>query len=232
MESSVREHLLQISAEFYRFHADSFDETRKSAWDSWDRVLDEVQNRIFPGRILDLGCGNGRFASFLENSLLRRADYIGIDSEEKLILKARTRHQSKTFYVQDLEHALEKSKNFDLIVCFGVFHHLPGRQYRVDILNSFANVLNTGGIAALSFWQPKLLKNFSTKIFKDHNISGLEENDFLLGWKGDFSHLRYCHHFDNDEIDELISQSKLELINDFQGTGNDSTNRYLILKNQ
>ncbi len=41
--------------------------------------------------MLDVGCGNGRFASFLAQSLCERFDYLGIDASEGLLARARAR---------------------------------------------------------------------------------------------------------------------------------------------
>ena len=231
MDNSVKQRLLGLSADFYHFHADSFEETRQNAWDSWQRIVTETQQLNAPRDLLDLGCGNGRFATFLRKNGHAAISYTGIDSEAQLIHKARQVHPDERFYVDNIESALRSEIKFDFVVCVGVLHHVPDHHDRSDMLARFLHVLRPGGVAAVSLWQPKLLKNFDTKICISHDISGLERNDFLLGWKGDFSHLRYCHHFDDDEIEQLAAQSRLELVEQFQGTGNDQSNRYLLLQN-
>lgn len=232
MEAATRDHLLALSADFYRHWADEFDESRKNAWDSWARIVSEVKELGPIDNVLDLGCGNGRFASFLDDNGLSELNYMGIDSEPQLIEHARKKLPNKhfEFEVSTLDDALKSATKHKLIVCFGVFHHLPGKQYRQEVLNSFSDKLDVNGIAVLSLWQPHLLKNFATKTSTSHSIEGLEENDFLMGWKRDFSHLRYCHDFTDEEINELVSHSPFELVSQFQGSGNDMSNRYLIMQ--
>lgn len=230
METSVRQPLLQLSADFYSFHADSFDETRLNPWDSWQQVIRSIEAIATPRNVLDLGCGNGRFATFLDEHASTKIDYTGIDSEEQLIHKAQHRYPAGRFYVENIESVLEWSETYDFVACFGVFHHLPGAQFRSEILNQLENILSPGGVVAISLWQPKRLKNFATKFFTEHNVEGLEDNDYLFGWKGDFSRLRYCHHFEDDEIHDLIAHSPFQLVTESQGIGNDQSNWYLVLQ--
>lgn len=236
METSVRLSLSQLSADFYRFHAKSFDESRQNPWDSWQQILKSIEAIASPRSVIDLGCGNGRFAAFLYEHLglyehqSGGINYTGIDSEAQLINNAQHRYPSGQFYVESIESALMRSENFHFLACFGVFHHLPGAQFRSEIFNRLENILIPGGIAAVSLWQPKRLKNFATKFVTKHDVEGLEANDYLFGWKGDFSRLRYCHHFEDHEINDLVANSPFQLVTEFQGVGNDQSNRYLVLQ--
>lgn len=217
-----------MSANFYRSHADSWDGSRQQAHDSWQRIFAHVAPP--PISILDLGCGNARLAGFLQKHVPTINRYVGVDTEPAFLELARTRYPEADFKLAAVEHFLTTTQEkFDLIVAFGLFHHLPGEDFRSYVLNAIKSVLSDSGTAVISFWQPKDLKNFDIKT-KNDAIEGLEENDFLLGWSGDFSTLRYCHHFEKSEIDRLIEQSPFEVISQFKGTGNDLTNYYLIVR--
>jgi tRNA (uracil-5-)-methyltransferase TRM9 len=221
MEPDVRKQLLQLTADFYRFHAASFDESRKGAWHSWEAVLADIQ----PFRtILDVGCGNGRFVAFLNNHI-DNFMYTGIDAETSFIDLAQSRYPSHTFRPG---HLTDFEGTFDAIVSFGVFHHVPGFEQRVELLRRLSLALNDNGRVALSLWQPELLENFDKKI-SSRPLLGLEKGDYLLGWNGNFDHVRYCHHFDDREIAELVDSTSLQVVRQFQGTSNDKTNRYLVL---
>jgi tRNA (uracil-5-)-methyltransferase TRM9 len=223
VEPDVRAQLQELTADFYRFHAHSFDESRKGAWNSWGAILNEI--RPFKS-ILDLGCGNGRFAAFLDEHV-EDFDYTGIDAEPAFIDAARARYPSHTFTEAQLDNEIDGS--YDAIVSFGVFHHVPGFNERVALLQRLAKALRNGGHIAVSLWQPLLLDNFDKKVAL-RTVDGVEHNDYLLGWNGDFDHVRYCHHFDEPEITDLIESSDLCLVRQFQGTNNDRTNHYIVLE--
>lgn len=228
MKDEVRDHLLALSADFYSTHAVSFDESRKHAWGTWPQLFDKVQHQGPIASVLDIGCGNGRFAGFLDHQGLAEIDYTGVDPEERFIEIARREHPGRTFIKGTIEQALALPLSYDLVVCFGLFHHLPGAGYREALMRSLSSVMNENGTAIISFWQPKLLKNFSTKVVETGSID-FETDDFLMGWNGDFSHPRYVHHFERDEIEALIAQSGLDLIALLQGSGNDVSNIYALL---
>src|SRR5438552_9116210 len=78
-------------------------------------------------RILDAGCGNGRYSYFL----LRHADpdalITGFDYSQKMLARARTRLKSErvTHVAADLTRLPYADRTFDAIVCGWVLEHLP-----------------------------------------------------------------------------------------------------------
>ena len=56
-----------INHAFYATVADDFDQTRGTAWPGWQRLLPHLP---MPLSVLDVGCGNGRFALFLHENLV------------------------------------------------------------------------------------------------------------------------------------------------------------------
>lgn len=100
MDETCARELIALNNFFYRAHAASFSATRGAAWMGWERIarileehLDE-DNRAArmtcrtagpslpaPLRVLDIACGNMRFARFLASALPKmRIAYHGIDS--------------------------------------------------------------------------------------------------------------------------------------------------------
>ena len=60
----------------------------------------------------------------------------------------------------------------------------------------------------------------------------LDKGDYLLGWQGRPDTWRYCHHFDEGEVDELVraAQGTAELTARFCADGKaGDLNSYLVL---
>ena len=75
--------LSKLTSDFYAENADSFSETRASAWAGWERLLEEVAPalRSQNPRVLDLACGNMRFARFLADRLPQCSiEYLAADN--------------------------------------------------------------------------------------------------------------------------------------------------------
>jgi SAM-dependent methyltransferase len=95
-------------------------------------------------RILDAGCGNGRYTRFL----LRRADpdalITGFDYSQQMIRRARQRQGTEraTYLAADLTRLPYKDAAFDAIVCGWVLEHLPDPR---PGLRELARVLCPGG---------------------------------------------------------------------------------------
>jgi SAM-dependent methyltransferase len=86
------------------------------------RLVAEVL-RAQPGqRVLDVGCGPGRLLPFLPN-----VSYAGIDASASYLATARARFPQGRFEQLDLEGDCSTfpDRDFDLILAFGLLHHLP-----------------------------------------------------------------------------------------------------------
>ena len=65
------------------------------------------------------------------------------------------------------------------------------------------------------------------------DMARLDANDHFLGWQTDPSPLRYCHHFDEREIDELVASvgTRAREVARYSADGSSGTlNRYLVLE--
>lgn len=121
--------------------------------------------------------------------------------------------------------------SFDLIVLFGVLHHVPGRAARQAFLEALAGRLAEGGLLVVSFW---LLDRFPARFTKlDLGDGGLElePGDALLSFDGRPDRPRYCHFPDDAEIDALCGLAGCEELRRFRADGpSGADNLYAVLR--
>jgi len=183
-------------------------------------------------RVLDLGCGNGRLALFLnQNPELRDHrpfTYLGLDTSAELVRRAGERTDGvdhTRFEVADLLNRPHQPGGWDLVALFGVLHHLPGFACRRQALKRAARAVAPGGYVALTCWQfpadpafRKRVLSWSTETIVDE--SELEPGDYLLRWGPEGDHAcRYCHHVDEQELERLVADLPLQEIDRYRADG-------------
>ncbi len=211
-----------------------------------------------PGRpytVLDLACGNLRFEQFLVQELNESPLRIhAVDSCPVLAQGIDLATASLAYHEVDiLDTLLSKYGDqllggvppCDLTVCFGFMHHVPGVALRCALLHELVETTSPGGIIAISFWRfmddDRLARKATEAAclaseqspFPGYDPASLDKNDHFLGWQHDPSPLRYCHHFTNAEIDELVASvsGKAKEVLRYDADGASGTlNRYLVLE--
>ncbi|HEV3203590.1 MAG TPA: class I SAM-dependent methyltransferase [Gemmataceae bacterium] len=95
-------------------------------------------------RILDAGCGNGRYTQFLLHQADPDAFLTGFDYSQKMLERARNRLHSDraTQVAADLTRLPYADAGFDAIICGWVLEHLPDPR---PGLQELARVLRPGG---------------------------------------------------------------------------------------
>lgn len=77
--------------------------------------------------------------------------------------------------------------------------------------------------------------NSGDSTLQNLSSSALEPNDYFLGWKNEPGNYRYCHHFSDDEIDQIIAAlaPHAALVESFSADGKPGNlNRYLVFKKE
>ncbi len=234
MDEATQRHLNAINRDFYRVTAAEFDATRQRAWAGWERMLTAVDLPV--ASALDIGCGNGRFARFLAARQQRDFAYYGIDNCTELLAAARRQ-------LADLSHAqiklIERDVIVDglagpsaqLVVLFGLLHHVPGARHRLDLLRAAARYVLPGGLLVFAAWRFYEQERFRQRILPWDSGIVVEKHDYLLDWRRGERALRYCHYIDDIEHVQLIEATGLSVIDDYRADGAaGDLNRYTVLR--
>lgn len=250
--------LCALTGEFYRANAESFSQTRQSPWQGWVRLLEVMDARAAERellRMLDVACGNLRFERYLADALPgRMLSGWAVDNCEPLVEAgersefgplSRIAFQNLDVIERlsggSLRESLEApDASCDLVVSFGFMHHVPLERWRVELLRTLIAKVRPGGFVAVSFWRflnsDKLARKAQETTIRARAELGIPElspNDYLLGWQDTQGLYRYCHHFDELEIERLLAAvaDSAELVSRFEADGKTGNlNEYVVLR--
>ncbi len=228
--------LNQLNQQFYQTVANSFDETRARAWAGWEHLLPFLPARR-PLQVLDIGCGNGRFGVFLHQHI-SHLFYMGMDSNSFLLARA-----AETLTEHGIPHQLQQADlladytpeklPLEVVVAFGVMHHIPGFAQRQAFLQKMMGWVAEDGILAVAFWtfyenerlRERIVAWDDPQVPADYQNLPLERHDYLLDWRREAQALRYCHYVDEAEMTTLTAGLQVVATYDADGS-----NRYVILR--
>jgi SAM-dependent methyltransferase len=102
-----------------------------------------VREHVHPkpnARLLDLGCGPGELLTYLDD-----VRYVGVDTSTDYIERARAQFGERgEFRVGDATRLDADLRGFDVVVAFGVLHHLDDAEAG-ELLRGAASALGPGG---------------------------------------------------------------------------------------
>lgn len=218
----------------YNLIAEDFSRKRERIWEEFDFLKSKV---VSGEKVLDLGCGNGRFIEFFKKQGI---EYFGVDNSERLIEIAKKRHPEGNFQVADSFNLPFPDNFFDKIISIAVLHHIPSYGKRTEFLKEAKRILKPKGVLILTvwyLWQKKtawklLLQNIFLKLT---GRSKLDFNDIFIPWKdsqGKIRAQRYFHCFTKKELQKLAEKAgfKIKKISLFQRSAG-FFNLVLILEN-
>jgi SAM-dependent methyltransferase len=251
-EKTVRA-LNAINRCFYRDAAAEFSATRRDPWPGWERLPPLIREHL-PGRdlrVLDVGCGNGRFGAFLARALPATRSslrYCGIDASAPLLSELRARRlpfaEVEARLADVVETPIEEAlgaRRFSLIAVFGVLHHVASERRRRRLLRSLAGRLEPGGLLALAIWRfeasrrfrgrSRRWEEFNATASESIDLTQLEPGDCLLPWGEGGSDVRYCHFADEEEAGRLVRAASLGVVANYTADGREQNlNRYFVLR--
>jgi tRNA (uracil-5-)-methyltransferase TRM9 len=235
MKQSTIDELNAINRRFYETTAVDFDQTRGKAWAGWAKLKDHLKA---PLSVLDVGCGNGRFGLFLAEELKGEIRYHGIDNNAQLLAFAKDAFAP----VENLHAKLEEADivnqplpegEYDLVVLFGVIHHVPSAEKRKSFVADLAKCVKAGGLLCFASWRFYEFERFRERLtaWPEHLKAEVENHDFLLDWRRGENALRYCHYVDDAEEKALIEATGLQFLSQYRADGeNNALNSYVVLK--
>ncbi|NCF66395.1 MAG: methyltransferase domain-containing protein [Chloroflexi bacterium] len=231
MRDEIVKKLLALNKVFYSRFAVTFAQSRDNPQPGFIDLMDNLPQPC--ERVVDVGCGNGRFGQFLR-IYLPEFDYTGIDFTADLLTLAAERVEG-SFFERDICRPgfLDKLGNFDLIICLATMQHIPGRSNRLQLLLEMKKHLTPTGGIFLANWQFMSSLRQRRKI-RDWELVGLNKNDvengdYLLSWNREGSGLRYVCLIDTNDTAVLAEEAGLTIQNQFRSDGKEGNlNLYTV----
>lgn len=191
--------------------ADDFVISRPYPW----RIMTYLAQWIKPGqRVLDWGCGHGRFYQAIAD---KQVDYWGFDNCKPLLEKAQAQYPNA--------HWCAEEKNipnqFDIIVALASWQHLPSRHLRYEYLRRWEEQLTSGGYLLLTSWNLGS-RRYWRQWLKNNLVNwlrGWEWNDMQVPWRAGGKVLwRYYHYITKRELSGYIEKMSfsIELLDYFK----------------
>jgi len=138
-------------------------------------------------KILDFGCGAGRFSDFFTKDL--KAQYFGVDSSISLLKFKRNKKHQKFMHLKKFLHNPKYTKFFDVIFIFTVLGGIPNKKINETKEIIYKTIKNNGFLFFVELvketkfegaWRYRTV-NFYKTLFKkfkiDSNYYFLQDND-------------------------------------------------------
>lgn len=229
MDADTSQRLIDLNRQFYQTFARPFSITRQRLQPGVRRVLERIP---LEASLLDLGCGNGELWRALA-ARGQRGAYLGVDFSPGLLQAAgeltdwsNIAGQAK-FIQADLTRPNWAEgvaiSPVDAATAFAVMHHLPGMDPRVQFLRQARGLIAPHGRLYHSNWQFLNSERLRARLQPWEAIGlipeQVDEGDYLLDWRQGGYGLRYVHHFNEAELNELAQASGFCILDSFYSDG-------------
>lgn len=243
MDSNTIARLNAINRAFYAATAAEFDRSRSQPWPGWLRLLAHLPlpcpsvldvgcgNGRFGAFLAtsssDRLAGHGEIITSTpgvppskhgEGELVPVLHYHGVDSNPALLAVAQTTlatipNLTVTLEQRDIVESPLDSGQYDLVVAFGLLHHIPGVVERRDFVRGLAERVRPGGVLTFACWRFYEYERFRSRVvpWPDDLVGKIEPGDYLLDWRrgkvaeDETFPQRYCHYVDDAEHDGLAA---------------------------
>jgi len=172
------------------------DEYKKSIWKG-HYSLEMLDASIKKGRLLDAGCGSGKYSLPLK---MRGFDVVGMDVSLRALRMLSESSKSRDVDIDILAGNVFQlpftDGSFDIVWCYGVLQHLLSKE-RESAISEFQRILRKEGLMFLEVFGKD-----------DMRYGGIEvEPDTFSRSNG----IVY-HYFDKDEIEASLSEFSCRII--------------------
>jgi len=234
MDKEYAKYLLEKTRKDYNQIAEDFSKTREYIPEEQKSLLLQY---ITPGdKVLDLGCGNGRFSEVFQ----KKIEYVGVDNSEKMIEIARKKYPKVDLRIADALSLPFPENSFDKVFSFAVIHHLPSEELQLQLLKETRRILKPGGVLILTVWNlnpfrmiligeyKRVKAFFEYQLLKIFGKAKLDFGDFFVLWQ-DIT-LRYIHCFTASGLRKIIQKAglKIKKIGILKKTKTKESNIYLV----
>jgi len=206
MNKDAAQQILNKNTRTWNNVASEFELTRHYIWDLKPWVKYAKPN----SKVLDLGCGNGRFFELLKN---KNIDYTGIDNSKELIGLAKEKYFNQKFLVGNALNLPFKDNSFGLIYSMAVLHHIPSKELQLRFLKEAKRVLKKDGLLVLTvwnLWQRRYLSSLvKYSLLKLVGKSKLDWGDLYIPWQNKYQ--RYHHAFTRRELKKLFKKTGFKI---------------------
>ncbi|MFH1226165.1 MAG: class I SAM-dependent methyltransferase [bacterium] len=154
----------------YNWNMKIFSLNNKTLLGCLDRLIDAQEG----DRILDVGCGTGKYAIF------KKGYYLGIDPNGEYIDYAQKNHAGE-FLVMDARNIALADNSFNKVFCLSTFHHIADEDTE-KIIQEMKRICQPGGyVYAIDAVYPRnLLGDLLFKLDRGRYQKSFRQlNDFL-----------------------------------------------------
>ncbi len=209
MKQQVAQRILEENRASYDRMAEEFSDTRTQFWGE----LAFLAEHALPGmRVLDIGCGNGRFFPLLR---VRQVTYTGVDNSKGLLDAARKKYPDTQFVEGDATALPFPDSSFDIAFSFATIHHIPGRALQAAFVREAARVLKPGSTFILTSWDlhtPHWRWNLLRSTFRNLiPFSPHDRGDVFLTF-GKTKQPRYVHAFTLPALERLLTENGFTIV--------------------
>ena len=173
-------------------------------FNDWLKAEQEL-SRYVTGRVLDVGCGNGRSVKYFQEKGL---DAVGIDLSEGAI-EASKRYGAKNCVLMDAMNLDFPTDSFDTVILFGNGLGLCGLESK-KMLERLHKVIKPDGLLLASSRDPKKTENPVHLAYHDHNRQQGKPIGFIrlrVNFGDDEGDWFDFYMLEPEEVEEFISGS-------------------------
>jgi 2-polyprenyl-3-methyl-5-hydroxy-6-metoxy-1,4-benzoquinol methylase len=158
-----------------------------------------------PGRLLDVGCGDGLLVAQAQR---RGWESWGLEVSDELVTRIRTEYGLTQLFLGTLAAAAYPSAHFDAVLLINVIEHL---RNPVETVAEIARITRPGGVVAVH--TPNL-------------------DSLAAWWHGPrwhhFEPLEHFYYFNTDTLSGLLEKSRLTVIGSFALHGASKVKRWML----